>query len=68
MELLLLGEVRRLLGLPRRYEAPWISEGRGCGMVVGELLLNPLLELNGEPRLGDSCLSAPGGGTIIGAI
>ena len=35
-------------------------------MVVGELLLNPLLELNGEPRLGDSCLSAPGGGKMIG--
>ena len=62
IELQLLGEVRRLLG----YEAPWMSEGRGCGMVVGELLLNPLLELNGELRLGDSCLSAPGRGTMIG--
>lgn len=57
----MLGEVRRLKGLSRRYGTRWISEGLGCR--VDELPLELLLEVDDSSRPG---LVIPGGGTMIG--
>jgi hypothetical protein len=64
LELLLLGEVRRLLELSPRYGIRWTSEEVTYGVDVDGPLLELLLKLDDDSRLGDTGLAAPGGGTM----